>query len=105
MTATGDPVPTASARRSGSRALSALGLVVALLGRRGGPSTLIRYAARSLLVVGAAVAIAGRAIAHRLGPRGERLLLIVVAVVALVVVVEAVHLVQVVMDQRTSHPA
>jgi hypothetical protein len=105
MTATGDPVPTTATRRSGSLALSALGLVVGLLGAAWWVLDADPVLGQVLLVLGAAVAIAGRAIAPRLGPRGERLLLIVVAVVALVVVVDAVHLVQVVIDQRASQLA
>ena len=105
MTATGSLAPTDSTRRSGSRALSALGLVMGLVGAAWWAFDADPLRGQVLLVVGAAAAVTGRTITHRLGPRGQRLLLIVVAVVALVLVIEAVHLVQVVADQRASHPA
>ena len=105
MTATGSLAPTDPTRRSGSRALSALGVVIGLVGAAWRAFDADPLRGQVLLVAGAAAAIAGRTVTHRVGPRGQRLLLIVVTVVALVLVIEAVHLVQVVMDQRASHPA
>lgn len=105
MAQTGSPVPADQMRRSGSRALSALGLALGLVGAAWWAFDADPLRGQVLLVVSAATAIAGRAVADRLSPRGQRLLLLVVSVLALGLVLEVVHLVQVVMDQRASHPA
>jgi hypothetical protein len=103
MPVTDSRVRIAAARRTGSLALSTLGLLVGLLGAAWWAFDAGPRRGQVLLVIGATLAIAGRAIAQRLSPGGQRILLIVVSVAAVLVLIDAVHLIQVVDDQRASH--
>jgi hypothetical protein len=58
-----------------------------------------------LLVLGWIFVVAGRFVGARLSQRGQRVLLVAVSVAALLVLVDAVHLLQVINDQRASHTA
>lgn len=95
----------APVRGSGSLALLALGLVVALLGAAWWALDADPLRGKALLLVGVATAVVGRALGGRLSARGERLLLVIVSVVALLTVIEVTHLSQVVNDQRAAHLA
>ena len=105
MTIAGDRVSTGTGSRTGSLALSALGVVVGLLGAAWWAFDADPSRGKVLLVVGVILAIAGRGIGHRLGWRGQRILLVIVSVAALLVVLDAVHLIQVINDQRSAHSA
>jgi hypothetical protein len=100
---TGSPDSTVAERRSGSLALSALGLALILLGAAWWALDADPARGKALLLVGAVLAVAGRMLGGRLSPMGQRILLVVVVGLALLTLAEGAHLVQVVNDQRASH--
>ena len=100
---TGSPVSTAAERRSGSLALSALGLLLIVLGAAWWAFDADPTRGKGLLLVGAVLAVAGQMLGSRLSATGQRILLVVVVVLALLALAEGAHLVQVVNDQRASH--
>ena len=89
--------------RAASLALPALGAVVGLLGAAWWAFDADPTRGKVLLVVGVILAFAGRSIGHRVGPRGQRVVFVIVSVAALLVLVDAVHLIAVVDDQRAAH--
>jgi hypothetical protein len=89
----------------GSLALATLGAVMGFLGAAGWAFDADPTRSKLLLALGAIVTVASRFVGHRLSRRGQRVLLVVVAIAALLVVVDAIHLIQVINDQRASHAA
>ena len=91
--------------RSLSSTVLALGLALCVLGAAWWAFDADPGRGQVLLVAGVVVAVAGRGLVHRLGPRGQRLLVVIAVLVALLLLIDAVHLAQVALDQRGSHPA
>jgi hypothetical protein len=105
MTTIDGRVSTRKGAHAGSLGLSALGVAVALLGAAWWAFDADPMRGMVLLVVGWILAVAGRFVGQRLSQRGQRVLLVAVSVAALLVLVDAVHLIQVVSDQRASNAA
>ena len=99
---TGSPVSKAAEGRPGSLSLSALGLVLLLLGAAWWAFDADPTRGKELLLVGAVLAVTGKMLGGRLSPMGQRILLVVVLGLALLTLAEVAHLVQVVNDQRAS---
>ena len=96
-------ISTRNGAHAGTLGLTILGVVVALLGAAWWAFDADPTRGKILLVLGVILAVGGRFVGHRLSRRGQRVLLVAVSVAALLVLVDAVHLIQVVNDQRASH--
>ena len=105
MTNAVDRISTRNGAHSGSLGLSALGVVVALLGAAWWAFDADPMRGKGLLLIGWILAITGRFVGHRLSQRGQRVLLVAVSLAALLVLVDALHLIHVINDQRASHAA
>jgi hypothetical protein len=98
-------ISTRNGAHAGTLGLTILGVVVTLLGAAWWAFDADPTRGKILLVLGVILAVGGRFVGHRLSRRGQRVLLVAVSVAALLVLVDAVHLIQVVNDQRASHAA
>jgi hypothetical protein len=103
MTIADEPASTRKAARAGSLGMSTLGAAVALLGAAWWAFDADPMQGKVLLVLGWIVVVAGRFVGPRLSQRGQHVLLVAVSLAALLVVVDAVHLIQVINDQRAAH--
>ena len=105
MTSVDGRVSTRKGAHAGSLGLSTLGVFVALLGAAWWAFDADPMRGKVLLLLGSILEVAGRFVGRRLTQRGQRVLLVAVSVAALLVLVDAVHLIQVINDQRASRAA
>jgi hypothetical protein len=97
-----DGNPT-STTEPGSLSLMAVGVVALVLGVSWWAFDADPSRGKFILVAGVALVVLAQLLRGRLGASGKRLVLVVAVLLALLLIIDAVHLVQVINDQRAAH--